>query len=72
MLPYEEYVRREVEDLTDYAKSEAVQKLCQYDLDQVKKAYDGYCRSRYEMYKLEMQGGNPATMLPPDSDLKKN
>ena len=64
-LTYAEFRRTKTPSFDAYRQSPMVQALfdSHTPIEEIQSAYEDYCIIRYNHYRMEQQGGNPATMI---------
>lgn len=62
-LSFSQFKQTQVETLDEYSNCPIVRELLKDRPSEVSRAYEDYCRVKYNHYKLLKYGGNPSTMI---------
>ncbi|MFI5343730.1 MAG: hypothetical protein ACHQUC_05865 [Chlamydiales bacterium] len=64
-LTYAEFRRTQIPSFEAYRQLPIIQELfgSETPIEEMRRAYEEYCTLRYNHYRVEQQGGNPANMI---------
>ncbi len=62
-MSFEEFKQKEMEPFEEYCQSPGVKMVCGDDHAKLAAGYEGYCRSRYSLYKSILYVGHPGLMI---------
>ena len=63
LLSFEQFKEERVKSLKNFKQLPNIQAVCKDDLEKISVAYEKYCLSQYSLYKHQVYGGNPSTMI---------
>lgn len=62
-ISFHEFKKLHVETINDYKKKPIIQEICKNDEYEISKAYESYCRLKYNRYISYYNGGNFGRMI---------